>query len=227
MLFLEIPSKLTNVLRYFGMTRDDYPAVVVAVAGNGELDKGEMYRLDQSKPEYNLTTIYQHGVLAGKQGCVAGQTCAGEMQAVTEMERVIRSFAISSFEGKEMEWKLPEQDLSEDVIYPDDPVRKLSATSLLDVVLDRDRDVLVKFYAPWCGHCKAIKTVYMELCDKFEARPKIVIAELDATAHQVRHAVAATCCCMPAKATTRTRILRKPSSLDAPQMHLLLWHTRT
>ena len=54
------------------------------------------------------------------------QTCAGEMKAVMEMERVIRSFAISSFEGKEMEFKLPEQDLTEDVMYPNDPVRKLT-----------------------------------------------------------------------------------------------------
>jgi len=48
------------------------------------------------------------------------------MKAVMEMERVIRSFAISSFEGKEMEFKLPEQDLTEDVMYPNDPVRKLT-----------------------------------------------------------------------------------------------------
>ena len=191
-LFLEIPSKLTNVLKYFGMTADDYPALVVAVAGNGELDKGEMYRLDQTNPEYNFTTILRRSASrpAGEDTCRQGQTCAGEMQAVAEMERVIRSFAISSFEGKEMEFKLPEQDLTEDVIYPDDPVRKLTASNFLDVVLDAERDVFVKFYAPWCGHCKSMKTSYMELCDKFEDRPKVVVAEFDATAHKVPPVVA-------------------------------------
>ena len=34
---------------------------------------------------------------------------------------------VSQPEGKEMEFKLPEQDLTDDVIYPDDPVRKLTA----------------------------------------------------------------------------------------------------
>jgi len=130
-------------------------------------------------------------VLAG-QSCKEGQTCAGEMKAVMDMERVIRSFAISSFEGKEMEFKLPEQDLTEDVMYPNDPVRKLTASNFLDVVLDTERDVFVKFYAPWCGHCKSMKTLYMELCDKFEDRPKIVIAEFDATAHKVPPVVAGT-----------------------------------
>ena len=32
-LFLQIPSKLTNVLKYFGMKPDEYPALVIAVAG--------------------------------------------------------------------------------------------------------------------------------------------------------------------------------------------------
>jgi len=190
-LFLQIPSKLGNVLKYFGMKPEDYPALVIAVAGNGELDKGEMYRLDQSVPEYNLETILQNNILAG-QTCKEGQTCAGEMKAVMDIERVIRSFAISSFDGKEMEFKLPEQDLTEDVIYPDDPVRKLTASNFLDVVLDAERDVFVKFYAPWCGHCKTMKTLYMELCDKFEDRPKVVIAEFDATAHKVPAVVAGT-----------------------------------
>ena len=190
-LFLQIPSKLTNVLKYFGMTVAEYPALVVAVAGNGELDKGEMYRLDQTKSEYNLTTIFhQSAGPAGEDTCRQGQTCVGEMQAVAEMERVIRSFAISSFAGKEMEFQLPEQDLTEDVIYPDDPVRKLTASNFLDVVLDAERDVFVKFYAPWCGHCKSMKSTYMELCDKFEDRPKVVVAEFDATAHKVPPVVA-------------------------------------
>ena len=43
----------------------------------------------------------------------------------------------------------------------------------------------VKFYAPWCGHCKAMKTPYMELVDHFEGNLTIVIAEIDATAHKI------------------------------------------
>ena len=35
-----------------------------------------------------------------------------------------------------------------------------------EIVNDPKKDVLIEFYAPWCGHCKSLEPVYKELGEK-------------------------------------------------------------
>jgi len=50
-----------------------------------------------------------------------------------------------------------------------------------DKVIGKDKHVLVKFFAPWCGHCKRLAPVYEELAAAYEKESdKIIIAELNA-----------------------------------------------
>ncbi|MQL84834.1 hypothetical protein Taro_017349 [Colocasia esculenta] len=48
------------------------------------------------------------------------------------------------------------------------------------VVLDETKDVLVEFYAPWCGHCKSLAPTYEKVANVYKLEEDVVIANLDA-----------------------------------------------
>uniref|UniRef100_A0AAR2LPB3 Protein disulfide-isomerase n=1 Tax=Pygocentrus nattereri TaxID=42514 RepID=A0AAR2LPB3_PYGNA len=67
----------------------------------------------------------------------------------------------------------------------DGPVKVLVADTFEEIVNNPEKDVLVEFYAPWCGHCKNLEPKYTELGEKLSGNPNIVIAKMDATANDV------------------------------------------
>jgi len=52
------------------------------------------------------------------------------------------------------------------------------------IVLDSSKDVLVEFYAPWCGHCKRLAPDYEKVAAAFANEPNVVIAKIDADKHK-------------------------------------------
>ncbi|KAL7942218.1 disulfide isomerase PDI1 protein [Trichoderma barbatum] len=68
------------------------------------------------------------------------------------------------------------------------PVTVVVAHTYKDIILDDTKDVLIEFYAPWCGHCKALAPKYDELATLYansEFKDKVVIAKVDATNNDV------------------------------------------
>ncbi|KAJ6729393.1 hypothetical protein OIU85_020322 [Salix viminalis] len=59
-------------------------------------------------------------------------------------------------------------------------VAVLTADNFNDIVLDENKDVLVEFYAPWCGHCKNLAPTYEKVASAFKSEKDVVVANLDA-----------------------------------------------
>jgi len=64
-------------------------------------------------------------------------------------------------------------------------LKLLLAKNFDEIVNDNTKDVLIEFYAPWCGHCKSLAPKYDELAKKLKKESNIVIAKMDATENDV------------------------------------------
>lgn len=59
-------------------------------------------------------------------------------------------------------WGMTEKQL----ICPIKHYQVVVAENFDEIVNAEDKDVLIEFYAPWCGHCKNLEPKYKELGEK-------------------------------------------------------------
>jgi len=60
----------------------------------------------------------------------------------------------------------------------------LDSSNFDKVVKDTSKDVLVEFYAPWCGHCKRLAPDYEIVANAFAGDDHVAIAKIDCDAHK-------------------------------------------
>jgi protein disulfide-isomerase A1 len=150
------------------------------------------------KGEINFATIdaKSFGQHAGNLNLKVGTWPAFAIQRTAKNEKFpydqdakITEKAIGTFVEDFLAGKIEPSVKSEPIPEKNDgPVTTIVAHNYKDVVIDNDKDVLVEFYAPWCGHCKALAPKYEELGQLYasDALSKLVtIAKVDATANDV------------------------------------------
>uniref|UniRef100_A0A671Y1K0 Protein disulfide-isomerase n=1 Tax=Sparus aurata TaxID=8175 RepID=A0A671Y1K0_SPAAU len=128
------------------------------------------FGLDGSSGELPLVTI---------------RTAKGDKYAMAEEfsrdGKALERFLQDYFDGK-LKRYLKSEPIPEN---NDGPVKVVVAENFDSIVNDDSKDVLIEFYAPWCGHCKSLEPKFNELGEKLAEDPNIVIAKMDATANDV------------------------------------------
>jgi len=80
--------------------------------------------------------------------------------------------------GTAVSWKK-----SEDVPESNNGPVTVVVAKNFDEIVYGGSNVLLEFYAPWCGHCKALAPIYEELGEHFADDDSVTIAKIDATAN--------------------------------------------
>jgi len=97
--------------------------------------------------------------------------------SVENLEQFARDLAAGTLEAYMKSENIPEPS--------DDAVVTVVGKNFNDVVNDESKDVLIEFYAPWCGHCKTLAPKYEELAKALKGEDSLVIAKIDATANDI------------------------------------------
>lgn len=77
------------------------------------------------------------------------------------------------------------EDIPEDSAYGKNNVWKIVGKNFEDRVLNNDKHVFLKVFAPWCGHCVAMKESWEQFAEAMEGRDDVVVADIDATANEL------------------------------------------
>eukprot|EP00904_Undaria_pinnatifida_P002486 jgi/Undpi1/12238/HiC_scaffold_5.g01914.m1 len=97
--------------------------------------------------------------------------------------------ALQEFEKKYFAGEL-EQHFKSEVLSPGDntgPLKVVKGQTFKSMVIDSEENVLLEFYAPWCGHCNRLEPIYKGLAEKLERRDNLVVAKMDISANDVNH----------------------------------------
>jgi len=105
-----------------------------------------------------------------------------------KLKGVITAQSISTFTQNFVDGKIYEYVKSEPIIEPEymdpDDAVILVGDNFKQTVLDKEKDVFVDLFAPWCGHCIKLNPIWKNLYQELRHVPTLTIAKMSMTENE-------------------------------------------
>ncbi|XP_053206812.1 protein disulfide-isomerase A3-like [Panonychus citri] len=150
----------------------NYPKVKFAVANSNQF-AGEMeeFGLEQDRSGRDAVPVVAARDAEGK------KFVQKEKFSIENLEAFVKDFVAGKLEPHLKSEEIPEDN--------NGPVKVAVGKNFDELVTNSKKDVLVEFYAPWCGHCKKLAPTYEDLGKALAEETSVEIVKMDATANDV------------------------------------------
>ena len=64
------------------------------------------------------------------------------------------------------------------------PILYITGKSFKEDIMNQNKDVLLKIFAPWCEHCKELEPIYKKLAEDLKNNNHLILAESDGTLNE-------------------------------------------
>jgi len=180
----------SHLLMFLSKKSEDYEKHTEAAKGVAKDQRGKILVVSIDTDEEDHARIMEFfGMKAEEVPALRIIKMEDDMTKFKPSKAGIDADVVASFVGDFLDGKLKPHLLSQEL--PEDwdktGVKVLVSTNFDEVALDKTKDVLVEFYAPWCGHCKQLVPIYDELGENYKDSETVVIAKMDSTANELEH----------------------------------------
>merc|ERR1712032_1685397 len=178
----------SHFLLFSSAKADDHEDKLTIMREQAKKNKGKMLFVTINTDEEDHKRILEFfGIVDSELPTFRAIRLGEEMAKFKPEDDSVTAENVEKFVTDFQEGKLKQHLMSEEI--PEDwdkePVKVLVGKNFHDVAMDVNKDVLVEFYAPWCGHCKQLVPIWDKLAEKYADSESIVIAKMDSTANEL------------------------------------------
>jgi len=176
----------SHFLLFSSAKADDHESKLTTLRGLATKNKGKMLFVTINTDEEDHKRILEFFGIVDSELPTYRAIRLGEEMAKFKPEDDsfdnAEQFVTDFLEGK-LKQHLMSEEIPED--WDKEGVKVLVGKNFHEVAMNTEKDVLVEFYAPWCGHCKQLAPIWDKLGEKYADHESIVIAKMDSTANEL------------------------------------------